>query len=531
MSSKNKQLLNKPEFQAPAKKRLKSNSLRLRLMLWYGTLLTLVLVFFAVLIWKLTTDTLYQSVDSSVRAETRVTELALKSKLTITPPYWPSDQLVLQVVDIYQEPGVVVQILDNQQKVRYTSDTNNADSLPLTTTTQKAIRSGETVWYTSPIGKGHVRVEATPVYAPGGSGEQSTEQVIGTILVAKSLDDVDATLLLLRTLLLSAGILSLVGVFLGGWAIAGRVLSPLAEMTKTAGAIAVATAHGTRMGNLSTRVKRPGGHDEMAQVIDVFNEMLANLELASQSQRRFIADASHELRAPLTTIQGNLAFLKRHLDELPPAERATMLADAHSETLRLAQLVEELLLLARADASVAQNKHSTQDEQPDEQHIHEQRQAQAIELDRVVLQLIRQLRGRLQVDASQVQLEVRYIEPVRVLGDEETIRRILLILLDNAIKYTASNEQQDTNRVVVALECHGTEAVLQIHDTGIGIDPEDLPHIFERFYRADRARSRAGTGLGLAIAQTLVEQLDGRITAESTPGEGSTFSIWLPRKQ
>ena len=127
-----------------------------------------------------------------------------------------------------------------------------------------------------------------------------------------------------------------------------------------------------------------------------------------------------------------------------------------------------------------------------------------------------------------MQLEVGHIEPVRVRGDDESMRRILLILLDNAIKYTPPRDNDGANRVTVSLERGDGQAVLRVRDMGIGIDPEDMPHIFERFYRADRARSRQGTGLGLSIAQTLAEQLGGYITAESIPGKGSTFSVWLP---
>jgi signal transduction histidine kinase len=249
--------------------------------------------------------------------------------------------------------------------------------------------------------------------------------------------------------------------------------------------------------------------------------MLASLESATQAQRRFVADASHELRAPLTTIQGNLAFLQRHLAELPPEERYTMLADAHGETLRLAELVEELLLLARADAS----EDTSFGAQTVETAAEESKSSEPpVELDRAV----RQLRRRLGVEGSKVQLEAGHIEPVRVRGDEESMRRVILILLDNALKYTQSSGEADAGRVIISLERTGGQAVLRVRDTGIGIDPSDLPHIFERFYRADRARSRRGTGLGLSIAQTLVEQLGGRITAESTPGKGSTFSVWLP---
>ena len=156
------------------------------------------------------------------------------------------------------------------------------------------------------------------------------------------------------------------------------------------------------------------------------------------------------------------------------------------------------------------------------------RSAPPVELDRAVLQLVRQLRRRLGIEGSKLRLEVGHIEPVRVRGDEESLRRVTLILLDNAIKYTPMRDEEGVSRVIVSLERAKEQAVLRVRDTGIGIGPADLPHIFERFYRADRARSSPGTGLGLSIAQTMVERLGGYITAESTLGQGSTFSIWLP---
>src|SRR5207249_5150007 len=151
--------------------------------------------------------------------------------------------------------------------------------------------------------------------------------------------------------------------------------------------------------------------------------MLASLESAMRTQRRFVADASHELRAPITTIQGNLAFLQRHLDELPPEERRTMLTDAHGETLRLAELVEELLLLARADASAETPIEAQAVEIAAEENI---RSAPPVELDRAVLQLLRQLRMRLVVEGSRLKPEVGPSEPVRVPGDDESMRRVML---------------------------------------------------------------------------------------------------------
>ena len=253
--------------------------------------------------------------------------------------------------------------------------------------------------------------------------------------------------------------------------------------------------------------------------------MIDRLETSFRQIRQFSSDASHELRAPLSTIQGNLAFLQRHLEELPPDELRIMLADAHGETLRLAELVEELLVLARADSS-----NDTSLEVQAEETVTEgrTRSAPPVELDRAVLQLVRQLRRRLDVEGSKLLLEIGKISPVRVRGDEESLRRILLILLDNAIKYAPIRDEEGASHITVSLEQLKGQAVLRVSDTGIGIEPADLPHIFERFYRADRARSRQGTGLGLSIAQTLVEEFGGRITAESTPGRGSTFSVWFP---
>ena len=524
MSSKNESLiLPSPPVTATISKPLQSRSLRLRLVLWYGTLLALALVSFAVLVWQLTTNALYQSVDDAVRAEAGAAEVTLSHELTSTPPFWPA-QLSLPAINAYQETGTVVEVIDAQGNRRYDSDQNMATTIPFSAATARATLAGQTVLYSDVASGGQLRVEAVPVHTslitPAGN-TTATGPVIGTLLVAKSLSDVNATLNVLRTLLLLIGTVIIAGALFGGWAIAGRVLHPLTEMAKTARAIAITTAHGTRLGNLSQRVRRPGGRDEMAQVVDTFNEMLTDLEHATQTQRRFVADASHELRAPLTTIQGNLAFLQRHADELSPEERRMMLSDAHEETLRLAQLVEGLLLLARADASTDTSPVLQEQENGE-------KKAQLVELDHTVLQLIRQFRGRLSVEEVKVKLEVGHIEPVRVKGDEESIRRVLLILLDNALKYSVINENDAVSRVTVSLERTEKEALLRVRDTGIGIEPQDLPHIFERFYRADRARSRQGTGLGLSIAQILVEQLGGRITTESVPGQGSTFTVSLP---
>jgi two-component system OmpR family sensor kinase len=512
-------------------KRALPRSLRLRLILWYGSLIAVALGFFALLFLLLTTDAIDASVNSALRAEARVAMLDVLDDLSAAPPYWPG-QLTMRVVDTYRDPGIAVEVLDVQGQVRYLSTSNT--HIPLGNETTRTVLAGQPpVLYDTVVDGQHVRVQALPIRAPvhGVSGTANgvpmgNGPVIGVLLVAKSLADVDETMLVLHALLLLSGVATLAGTLLASWLIAARVLRPLSALVATARSIAASTARGTRIGNLSQRVPQPSGRDELAQVVETFNEMLASLESATQAQRRFVADASHELRAPLTTIQGNLSFLQRHFNELPAEERRAMLADAHAETVRLAQLVEELLLLARVDAS-ADGAGASPEEMGSVAGEYTPKEP-LVELDHAILQLVRQLRRRLATEGSQLQLEIGHIEPMRMRGDEESLRRITLILLDNALKYTARTAEDGRGRVIVSLERVDRQAVLRVHDTGIGIEPADLPHIFERFYRADRARTRQGTGLGLSIAQTLVEQLGGRITAESTPGKGSTFSIWLP---
>jgi len=519
----------------------KPRSLRMRLLLWYGTLLAVALCLFAVLILVLTTNAIEQNVDSDVMAEARVASLNIQPELTVQSPYWPQ-RLSLDAIDTYRDPGVVVEILDAKDTMRYRSGSDINITIPFSTDAFKKTFNGQTTWYTATVSGERVRVEILPIRAStevafastnvqsnrrsnASVSAASVEPIVGALLVAKSLDDVDDTFSMLRTLLLISGLTILVGVLLGGWIITTRVLHPLTEIVTTARTIATTTARGTRIGVLNQRVRRPRGNDEMVQVVDTFNEMLDSLERATQTQRRFIADASHELRAPLTTIQGNMAFLQHHQDELPSEERRTMFSDVHEETVRLSHLVEDLLLLARADAS---------SEIP--LVIPEQVESLAkrssfqmpLELDRVALELVRKLRRRLSAEGSMLKLEIDHIEPARVRGDEEHVRRVILILLDNAIKYTPTCEANSSTSVTISLKRMDGMAMLSIHDTGIGIDPADLPHIFERFYRANRARPRQGTGLGLSIAQTLVEQLGGCINAESIPGQGSTFKVLLP---
>jgi signal transduction histidine kinase len=250
----------------------------------------------------------------------------------------------------------------------------------------------------------------------------------------------------------------------------------------TAAASEIATAERTAA-SLATRLEVPPSEDELARLAVTFNAMLDRLQGAFETQRRFIADASHELRTPLTAIRGHVEVLIRQSskaggERLSP-ETLDALEDVRRESERMGRLIGDLLLLARSDAADAAGPLA----------------AEPVPLDQVAHEAVRTARGL----AAGQYLEVFAPRPVLVRGDADRLRQLLLALLDNALRHTPSD-----GRIVVELGVEADrEAVLRVRDSGEGIAPEDLPHVFERFYRADGARARAtgGTGLGLGDRQ------------------------------
>ena len=281
--------------------------------------------------------------------------------------------------------------------------------------------------------------------------------------------------------------------FGAGWLVARRALSPVATLTAAAAAIA-------KSRQFSERVKDGARRDELGHLAHTFNAMLASLQDAYESQIRFVSSASHELRAPLTVIQANLDLLQAK--GMSDDERRTAIAEASAEANRMTRLVADLLLLARADSGV------------------EIRQ-QLVELDPIVLEVIGEAR-HLKRDQH---LEVIEIAPSVVRGDRDRLKQLFLNLIENAIKYTPA-----LGSVRVGVANRGGEAVVEIHDTGVGISADDLPRVFERFYRADPARSRdpGGSGLGLSIAQWIAREHGGSIHIASRVGVGTTVTVRLP---
>ena len=317
---------------------------------------------------------------------------------------------------------------------------------------------------------------------------------ISYIEVLAPLASIDASIQTFRVVPLGLGVAGLAAALLGGWAIAGGVLQPVATMTATAGSIA-------RTRDFAHRIIVPPHPDELHQLAETFNAMLASLEMAYRAQQQFVADASHELRAPLTAIQGNLDLVRR-FPAMPASEREAALKEAGREAERLTHLVADLLILARADAGTPLRR-------------------QPVELDRVVLEALAAARHL----ARGQTITLAHLDPVMVRGDPDRLKQVVLILTDNALKYTPPE-----GRVTLALRRDGVSAVVTVSDTGMGIAPDEVARVFERFYRADPARARdpGGTGLGLPIARWIVEQHGGDVSLTSHPGMGTTATIRLP---
>ncbi|HEX6289636.1 MAG TPA: HAMP domain-containing sensor histidine kinase [Herpetosiphonaceae bacterium] len=365
--------------------------------------------------------------------------------------------------------------------------------LPLSDAAFEAVFSGEKTIEQATVKDGKLLVFTRPVVVEG-------NRIVGAVQVARSLDEYVQSQDTLRRILVIGSIVVTVIAFGIGWMLAGIALRPIDRITHTAQAI------GTER-DFGRRVDYTGPYDEIGRLATTFNEMLGALQSAYrqeaqalQAQRRFVADASHELRTPLTTIRGNIALLQRE-PPISSEDRIDVLADMADESERMSRLVNDLLVLARADAG------------------------RPLRSEPVALRpLIEDVCRKVRVVAAQHTIDCTQLDDVSVQGDEDAIKQVLLILLDNGRKFTPPGGQ-----IVVTTEEAPQQVIIHVRDTGLGIDPAALPHIFERFYRGDSSRTGGGAGLGLAIAQSLVKAQHGTIGVTSTIGEGSTFTIRLPK--
>jgi len=335
------------------------------------------------------------------------------------------------------------------------------------------------------------RVYSQPLEAPDG-------RPIGWLQVARSLAPSEqASESLFVQIMLSLPLVVVLAAVVG-YFLAGRALRPIDRITRTAQAMSAQ--------DLTQRIEYEGPDDEVGRLARTFDQMLDRLQAAFERERRFTADASHELRTPLTVIKGRIDVTVSRPRTVQ--EYTHTLHDVARETNRLIRLTNDLLFLTR----LGQRSPSMQ--------------LQPVDLRDLLSAIVDQVRPLAEAKALELVEEVA--PGLRLTGDPDHLIRLFLNILDNAIKYTPAG-----GRVTMRAVEESTTVRVTVRDTGPGIPPQHLPHLFERFYRveADRSRETGGTGLGLAVAAEIARGHGGTLEVQSTVGQGTTCLIHLPRSQ
>ncbi|MDP2660754.1 MAG: HAMP domain-containing sensor histidine kinase [Dehalococcoidia bacterium] len=458
--------------------------IRWRLALGYSVFLALALLALGLAAYVLLSHSLLGELDQALVLRAAEIQRSLRITGDSLNPQIATEGLE-QAQDNLSLPDPYVQVLDTQGAVVLSSSNLRGQQLPvdpLVVMDALDTKPSTTVLLTA-SGQG-IRVFSTPII--------HGERVIGVVQVGESLYSTDSSLRGL-SYILALGILGTWILFsVGGWLLAGRALNPLSEISQAA-------EHIGATGDFGQRIAYNGPKDELGVLASTFNQMIARIQKTFDAQRQFVGDASHELGSPLTVIRGNLDLLKRNL---PEQDRLECQGAMEREASRMDRIIGDLLMLAQMDG------------QP-------QGRLQPVNMERVVRAVYRQA----QPLAGKRRLCVEQLEAAAVMGDAHQLNQAVFNLVENAVKYTPED-----GAVTLSLQANGPWLLARVADTGIGIPQEEIPHIFDRFYRVDKARSRAkgGTGLGLAIVKAISEAHGGRVTVESAPGKGSVFTLWLP---
>lgn len=466
-------------------------SIRTRLTVWYVGLLAIILIAFALVIYTLQERSALGEVDAELQTYARAVVSVASRDLLIKYINGTAPETTARgtAASGFSSTQLYVQFSNLQGHVGTQAPRLQDNQIPLDDEMKMWANRGRATKRTVVLPDDtELRIYTEPVMLDG--------QVTGYIQVARAINAVSENLRRLASLLVAGIALALALAALVGALLAEAALRPIDSVTQTARRI-------TQTDDLSRRLIVPPSApmDEVGRLAGTFNLMLDRIQILFETQQRFIADVSHELRTPLTTIRGNLDLIKRS----GQVDLESMVA-MQSEADRMARLVRDLLLLAQADAGVTL-------------------QRTPIELDGLLLDVYRQARIIAQQADHSVTVRLGAEDQARVLGDPDRLRQLLLNLAENGIKYTPHG-----GTVTLGLTREDGWVRVDVSDTGIGIPAEDLPYIFERFYRVDKARSRekGGTGLGLSIAQWIAQAHGGRLEVRSEVGSGTTFSLRLP---
>lgn len=479
-------------------------SIRLRLTAWYSGILAVMLLALSAAIYGFVYFNSYGDLKDRVQKQAE----QLVSNLN---PNWAYDGS-LQSVSInpffgnkLEEANILVQTYiynnDNLQK------SENMHYLDIQFDVPKLVDIEQARGFKQTTLSGyHLMIYQIPIY-------DINKSPVALLQVATPSNSEDKLLERLKTILLGGSFATLIAAFTFGLFLARKSMSPIGKV--------IEAANGIQTGNdLSSRIEYDGPPDEIGRLIETVNSMLGRmegfyteLEESYATQRRFVSDASHELRTPLTTIRGNIDLLQK-IWEMEPGEGKMSEAeirqlsiesvkDIADESKRMSRLVADMLSLARADTG------RTFDKEP-------------VALEPMMNEIARRA-SFLPHQAEWVTGDMSSLNGKYIVGNKDYLQQMLFIFIDNAFKYTPSG--------VVSLDTlfYQNQIGIRISDTGIGMDKDEVPYIFDRFYRADESRGiTEGIGLGLSIAKWIIDEHGGSVEVVTRQGEGTTFIIWLP---
>lgn len=454
-------------------------SLRWRLTLWHLGLTALGLLGLIWISYRMLSDSLRAEIDRTLAERANHVADALA-----VIPNRPIEGISPEATDEFRSPGVYVQLFSLEGAVVAHSFNLGAQELPITPADLQRMYAGEAFYTTSEVAGQTVRLYHQPLRRGG--------VAVGAVQVGQSLAGLESTLGQLQFVYTVGAALVLLFGTVGGWALARVGLRPVTQVTQAAREI-------VRAEDLKQRVPYSGPMDEVGMLATMFNEMLDRLQTLFEGQRRFLAEAAHELRTPLASMLGNVDLLARFGED---AERRRETIVALQRTGRhVARLLDDLLLLAQAEAGWHLQRFSP------------------VAIDDVFIEAYETA----QLSANGVTLKIQTCEPAQVHGDPDRLRQVFVNLMDNAVKYSPLG-----GTVTLDLGRRDGRVWARISDAGPGIPPEALPHLFTPFFRAPSEMHRSGAGLGLAIARWIVREHAGEVSIESVPGRGTTATFFLP---
>ena len=462
-------------------------SIRSRLTAWYVTLLAIILILFSVLLNYFLAKRLHESVDNSLTVSATVVATSATMRLGNSP--LPG---LNQLFEQFMNQGNLnkfYRIYDGSGNVGSRSKNISASQFPLSQPAYADALEGKNSYETFTVGgQQPIRVITMPILLEG--------KLINLVQVGTSLEAVQETLRNLKIFLFTAvpSVLILAALFLRF--MARRALKPISRIIDTAREIGQGQ-------ELSKRIPVLKIKDELGQLALTFNEMMNRLENSFAQMRQFSSDASHELRTPLTVLKGQNELILNK--QRKPEEYQEVISSNLEEINYMSKVLEDLFVLSKSDENQV-----NLDYKP-------------VDLRALVEEVCKH--AEILAEEKNIKIIIAFLEPIEIKGDEVRLRQMVWNVLQNGIKYT-----QQGGELKISLQNEGDFALLTIQDTGIGIPEEDLPLIFNRFYRVDKARTRdeGGSGLGLSICRQIAEAHKGKIEVESKLGVGTRFKICLP---